>query len=100
MYSTSHCGDRFSHIIEHTVGWSVTCDPTPNAGKIPSPETATLVKEFYMSEEISRIMPGMKDFVSVIQGGVRVHKQKHLVLCNLKEAFNMLLHTSNRRLSW
>ena len=52
------------------------------------PDTAKIVKEFYMSEEISRIMPGMKDFVSIIEGGVKVHKQKHLVLRNLKEAFN------------
>ena len=54
----------------------VTCNPAPKAGKTLSPETTKLVNEFYMSEEISRNMPGMKDFVSVIDGGVRVHKQK------------------------
>lgn len=32
-------------------------------------------------------MPGKKDFVSVKQRRERVHKQKRLVLCNLKEAY-------------
>ena len=34
-------------------------------------------------------MPGMKDYVSVKKDGVRVHEQKHLVLCNLKEAYHL-----------
>lgn len=33
-------------------------------------------------------MPGKKDFVSVRQEGKRVHVQKKLVLCNLKEAYH------------
>ena len=40
-------------------------DPAPNGGKTLSPETTKLVNEFYMSEEITRIMPGMKYIVSV-----------------------------------
>ena len=62
-------------------------DPARNAGKTLSPETTKLVNEFYISEEITRIMPGMKYIVCHMEGGVRVHKQKHLVVCNLKEAF-------------
>lgn len=34
-------------------------------------------------------MPGKKDFVSVKQGGQRVHVQKRLVLSNLKEAYQL-----------
>ena len=85
FFNTSYfMARRAKQLVEEK---GIMCDPAPNAGKTLSPETAKLVKEFYMSEEISRIMPGMKDFVSVIDGEVRVHKQKHLVLCNLKEAF-------------
>ena len=32
-------------------------------------------------------MPGKKDFVSVKQGGKRLHVQKRLVLSNLKEVY-------------
>ena len=43
------------------------CDPAQNAGKTRSAETTKLVNEFYMSEEITRIMPGMKYIVSLIR---------------------------------
>ena len=42
---------------------------------------------FYKSEEISRMMPGKKDFFSVLKDGRKEHAQKHLILCNLKEAY-------------
>lgn len=44
------------------------------------------VTKFYKSEEVSRIMPGKKDYKTVIKEGARVQEQKHLILCNLKEA--------------
>eukprot|EP00731_Ephydatia_muelleri_P026535 Em0018g635a len=46
------------------------------------------VNKFYLSDEISRVMPGKKDFVSVRGAdGKRVHKQKRLLMCNLREAY-------------
>lgn len=43
---------------------------------------------FYLSEEISRVMPGQKDVVSVHQkDGKKAKLQKHLILCNVKEAY-------------
>lgn len=45
------------------------------------------VTEFYESEGISREMPGAKDCLSVRENGVRVKRQKKLVLGNLKEIF-------------
>ena len=41
----------------------------------------------WTSDDISRIMPGKKDFVSVKQEGKRVHVQKRLVLSNLTEVY-------------
>ena len=38
---------------------------------------------FYESDDISRVMPGKKDYVSVRLGEGRVHVQKRLVLCKL-----------------
>ena len=41
------------------------------------------VKVFYLSDDVSRIMPDKKDFVDV--DGKRVHQQKRLLLCNLRK---------------
>ena len=49
--------------------------------------TVSLVKDFYEFDDISRIMLGKKDFVSVRQGDQRVHVQKRLLLGNLKEVY-------------
>ena len=50
--------------------------------------TENLVKAFYHSDNISRVMPGRKDYVSVITSeGKREHCQKRLLLCNLKELY-------------
>ena len=59
------------------------------AGKSLSKDIVNVVQDFYKSDSVSRIMPGMKDYVSVKKDGVRVHEQKHLVLCNLKEAYHL-----------
>ena len=39
---------------------------------------------FYKGDEYSRMMPGMKDYVSL---GEKVHEQKRLLLCNLNELY-------------
>ena len=63
--------------------------PNPKPGKVLNAETASLVRGFYTSEELSREMPGAKDFVSIRNKdtGKREHVQKRLILCNLKEAY-------------
>ena len=52
-------------------------------------KTVELVSSFYESDETSRMMPGKKDFVSVKRTEGRVHVQKRLVLCNLRELHQM-----------
>lgn len=61
--------------------------PNPRPGNTLDEETANLVKSFYESDEVSRQMPGMKDFVSVKIGDRREHVQKRLLLSNLKEIY-------------
>jgi len=61
--------------------------PNPKSGHFLAKKIVEDVKEFYSCESISRLMPGMKDFVSVNVNGGRQHLQKRLVLCNLKEAY-------------
>ena len=64
---------------------------TPNCrgGKSLPTDNANAVKMFYKSDAVSRVMPGKKDCVSVKKGDERVLEQKHLVLCNLKEAYQL-----------
>lgn len=62
--------------------------PNPRLGKRLDKRTEEAVVQFYKSPEVSREMPGLKDFVSVKgPDGTRERKQKHLILCNLKEAY-------------
>jgi hypothetical protein len=43
----------------------VLSSPNVKPGKVLPPATAEMVKQFYVSYEISRIMPGTKDNFSV-----------------------------------
>jgi len=63
--------------------------PNPKAGKTLQKKSVNEVKEFYCSDSVSRVMPGRKDCISVLIDGERQHVQKRLVLCNLKEAFQI-----------
>ena len=61
----------------------------PKGGMTLPVRTQEEVKNFYLSDDISRMMPGKNDFVSVLGAdGKRVHQQKRLLLCNLREAYS------------
>ena len=61
--------------------------PDLKAGPSLLPGTVSLVCAHYESDEVSRVMPGKKDFVFIRRDGKRVHIQKRLVLSNLKEIY-------------
>ena len=61
--------------------------PGPKPGPSLLPETVDIVRSFYESDDISRVMPGKKDFVSVKKEGKHLHVQKRLVLSNLREVY-------------
>ena len=63
--------------------------PNPRHGHALAVETNDLVQRFYESDEVSRIMPGKKDYVSVRQAEKRVHIQKRLILGNLREIYQL-----------
>lgn len=67
----------------------IMSSPNPKCGRTLPAHIEEEIKHFYLSDEISRVMPGKKDFISVVQvqGGKRVHQQKRLLLCNLREAY-------------
>lgn len=65
----------------------ILSSPGIKIGKPLELSIVSKVLEFYRSDEISRVMPGKKNFVSVKEEGQKVHKQKRLILCNLKETY-------------
>ena len=60
--------------------------PDPRARPFPQ-EIVDRMTSFYKSEDISRVMPGKKDCVSVMVHGQHVSRQKYLILSNLKEVY-------------
>ena len=56
--------------------------PSQKKGKSVNHEMKEEIVSFYEDDEISRIMAGKKDYVSI---GRNMHKQKRLLLGNLKE---------------
>ena len=58
--------------------------PNSKQGKNLSNFTLDLIEKFFEDDEYSRPMPGKKDCVSI---GRNQYKQKHLLLCNLKELY-------------
>ena len=65
----------------------ILSNPDPKPGPSLPSEALQLVQSFYQLDEISRVMAGKKDFISVKQEGKRVHTQKRLILSNLKEVY-------------
>lgn len=56
------------------------------------------VEEFFMRDDISRMCPGKKDFISVKTPGGRVQKQKRLLLLNVHEAFEVFMEDNDIKL--
>ena len=62
--------------------------PDPSCGLSLPPETVIDICTFYESDDISHVMPGKKDFVSVKKERKREYFQKRLVLSNLRGVYH------------
>ena len=58
--------------------------PERKSGRRLSITVTDAIHDFFENDEHTRLMPGRKDFVSIKRNA---HKQRHLLLCNLKEAY-------------
>ena len=77
----------------------ILSNPNPKPGKTLSPTIEEHVVAVYLSDDVSRMMPGRKDCVSFMTAeGKRESRQKRLLLCSLKEAYEHLksLHPSDK----
>ncbi len=70
----------------------ISAEPRQKKGKTLEEDTVQKVKALYEDDEVSRICPGIQDYVSVKINGTRVQKQKRLLLANLKEVYAMFKH--------
>ena len=87
--------EETAHFFQHTLHTvrqafavkakdGVLATPTRAIRKGIADDVVSLVHGFYQDDEFTRWLPGFKDVVSV---GYKIHQQKHLLLCNLKELF-------------
>ena len=60
---------------------------TPSLERALSEATKEKVIAFYKDDEVSRILPGKKDYKTVRDGDKKEQRQKRLILMNLNEAF-------------
>lgn len=61
--------------------------PDQKPGKSLSEKVVHAVRFFYENDEISRVMPSMKDCITVKEdNGYKTRVSKRLILCNLQEA--------------
>ena len=64
--------------------------PAKKPGKLLPANNVNSVKSFYERDDVSRIMPGLKDYLCIKQSnGKREHIQKRLLLGNLNELYNL-----------
>lgn len=67
----------------------VLSTPNPKPGRTLDENTAQLVNDFYNRDDVSRVMPGKKDCVTVTRNDKKMHLQKRLILANLKEVYEL-----------
>ena len=80
------CSQRMAAQAKHlAIEKGVLSTPNPKVGRGWEPDTAESVKKFYYKDEISRVMPGKRDCVTIFQNREKKKIQKRLVLGNLKE---------------
>ena len=64
--------------------------PDQKPGRALPVQTVQMVRDFYQSDEIGRVMPGKKDCISTKnEDGSKVCIQKRLLLANLKEIYEL-----------
>lgn len=82
FFNVSRYAAKKAKHLRETEG--IFAKPPPNAGRPILDSTKQLVFDFYCSPDVSRVMPGRRDTVSM---GGGVHEQKRLLLGNLKELY-------------
>lgn len=84
-FNTSrHMAERAKYLQRE---YGVMFRPELNRGKRLSADVTKAVIDYYNDDDVSRIMPGRNDCLSVKVGHQKVKVQKRLMLCSLKESY-------------
>ncbi|XP_066590497.1 uncharacterized protein [Prorops nasuta] len=88
---TMGCTKYMASLAKHLQKESgILSTPNKKLGRVLPNYIKSKVSEFYADDEISINMPGIKDYVSIRnENGKREHIQKRLILCNLKELYQL-----------
>ena len=81
--ATQHMARKAKELV---LSKGVLSTPNSRPSKTLSDRTVQLVKEFYLSDAVSRMMAGTRDYISVMVNGKKTKTQKRLLLSNLIEA--------------
>lgn len=85
FHTTVHLGLLTKALVEEN---GILCGPKKRVATIAiDEETVHLVKDFFSSDEISRVCAGKRDYVTINENNVKVAKQRRLMLMNLEEAY-------------
>ena len=76
----------------------ILAEPNKKLGRKISEDMVKYILDFYQFDEYSRCCPEKKEFVSVTIDGVKYHKQKRLLLINLKELHLEFLNTTDHKM--
>ena len=79
--TTLHMARQARRLVEEK---GIMTSPNPRQGRTLPAEVAEKVVQFFCCDEISRLMPGKKDYVTIREGEEKKQVQKRLVLCGLK----------------
>ena len=92
IMSEFDCSQRMSlQAVKLAKASGILTTPNSKNGRPIIQETKELVIKFYNDDEVSRLMPGKKDCISLKVDGTKVHIQKRLLLSNLKEAYQLFV---------
>ena len=82
------CSQRMATQAKHlSFEKGILATPNPKTGKKLPENVTAAVEMFYRQDDISRVMPGKKDCLSILRDGNKTLFQKRLVLGNLKEIY-------------
>ena len=83
------CDNKFKRRKEHSKDRKKRCDALTD-------DEIQKVQNFYLREDISRMLPGKKDYVSVkLADGKREHRQKRLLLFKIGEVHELFKEESS-----
>jgi len=88
---TRHMARKAKELVRE---YGVLSSPNPKPRRTISKEALNKVEEFFNSDEVSRSMPGKKDFVTIRENEQKIQKQKRLLLSNLNEAYQLFKSTN------